>query len=216
MIKLDHRSVIFISGSDSISFLQNILTNDINAILEKPVYALMLTPQGKLLYDFFVLKHPNLENTIIADIPKKYQDAIIAKLQMYKLRMNVTIEVAQHFGVYANFDNMVNSKDVYLNNNECNLLRYDDPRNPQMGQRLVINEEVKNSKVTMIRAESDEEYHKLRKRFNILEVGLDIEPQSDFAARLGFYELNAISLTKGCYVGQEVTIRILRKNSNLS
>src|SRR5262245_8080778 len=89
-IPLENRSIISISGSDNGKFLQGLITNDIKKCNEqRTIYALMLTPQGKFLYDFFISK---LDEQFLLDCNTAQLAEIIKKLQMYKLRSNVVIE----------------------------------------------------------------------------------------------------------------------------
>ncbi|MCE3233399.1 MAG: Large exoprotein, partial [Rickettsiaceae bacterium] len=93
-IPLENRSILSISGSDARTFLQGLITNDINKVTEnQAIYALMLTPQGKFLYDFFITLSGD---TFLIDCNKARMSEIIKKLSMYKLRSDVKIEAAEY------------------------------------------------------------------------------------------------------------------------
>ena len=101
-VALPHRHVISISGDDTIEFLQGLITNDIDLVADDhAIYSALLTPQGKLLHDFFVL---TLDNKIYLDCETaRYQD-LITRLTRYRLRANVDIrDTEDEFIVYALF-----------------------------------------------------------------------------------------------------------------
>ena len=86
---LEDRGIIFINGLDCKNFLQNIITNDINKVTEKSsCFASLLTPQGKFLYDFLIIKH---KNGYFFDCEKKQADELIKQLSIYKLNSKVEI-----------------------------------------------------------------------------------------------------------------------------
>ena len=87
IIILKDRDIISVSGSDSASFLQNVITNDINKLNKSnSLYSALLTPQGKYLYDFFVLKHG--KNYLI-DCESETTENLLSCFQKYKLNANI-------------------------------------------------------------------------------------------------------------------------------
>ena len=178
---LNYRCVIKVSGKDAGGFLQGIISNDIESVNESTnIYALMLTPQGKILYDFFIYNH---EEGYFLDIDKEYAEEIILKLKMYKLRSDVVIEKTDNLNVY--FDDSDGSKEKK------------DPRG--WGSRFITSTELKASDIG--------NYHEQRIVKLIPEYNKDIKPGEFFTHHLGMDDIGAISYTKGCYVGQEVVAR---------
>ncbi|MDE0760749.1 MAG: folate-binding protein [Planktomarina sp.] len=84
------RGIIQITGSDRVSFLQNLITNETSAIGLH--YAALLNPQGKYIADFFVLVR---QNDILVDVAKVLQSALASRLTMYRLRADVKIEMIE-------------------------------------------------------------------------------------------------------------------------
>lgn len=182
-----NRSVISISGEDKKTFLQGLITNDINKANEsQAIYALMLNPQGRFLYDFFIIEHAG---KLLLDVTKEKVDEIIKKLSFYKLRSKVVIAPEPDLIV------------AWGLNKIDTIIVFADPRNEQMGWRAIIN----NNEAV----QNQEDYH----QYNLHRLHLKIPDDSDLTfdkslpLEFDFDNLNAISYQKGCYVGQETTAR---------
>ena len=185
---LEHRAVFRLEGSDREKFLQGIISNDI--VNQNSCYALILSPQGKILFDMFLLKH---DDNIIIECHKDYKENLIQKLKMYKLRADVEIiDDMQDYYVY--FDN--NSQELGL----------EDTRFKDKYYRIYTKENLPQTQNIA--------YLDLRIENIIPEFGLDIEPNKCFAMEYNMDRLNAISFKKGCFIGQEVTARM--KNNLLN
>ena len=196
-IDLTTRTVIEISGEDSRDFLQGLITNDINNLdKENSIYALMLTPQGKFLYDFFIYKY---EEKILLDCDLEKIDEIKKKLSMYKLRSKVIIEnAADKYKIIAVTENLQNDK----------LKIYSDPRSCKLPLRIITAE--KDNPVfddNNLRQGSFSDYEKLR-ILNAIPSDKDMGFNNSFPLDYGMDNHNAIDYKKGCYVGQEVTARM--------
>ncbi len=186
---LENREVIVISGKDRGKFLQGIITNDVGKInLDSYLYALMLSPQGKLLYDFFILER---DDSYLLDCPKPYVEEIIKKFNIYKLRSDITIS------------NQPTDYKVYASFSKINALFFPDPRDGNLGFRAIID-----PTISLIGAPQDIEKYDIQ-RINLLIPDMvdDLESGAYFPLELHLDELNAIDYKKGCYVGQEVTAR---------
>ena len=86
---LKDRGIVFINGKDANEFLQNIVTNDINKVSEtSSCFASLLTPQGKYLFDFIIVKH---KNGYFLDCEKKQADKLVDRLNIYKLNSDIEI-----------------------------------------------------------------------------------------------------------------------------
>lgn len=182
MFKLEDRSVIKISGKDSVSFLQGLLTNDVSKLSEEHfLYALLLTPQGRIISDLFLKKS---EQHILADIPKSQKTSILAKFKLYKLKSDVS------------FEDLDSSIGVFVSKQE-DLEMHLDPRSSKLGYRgfKPLNHEIMLSNF---------DYHTSRIKLSIPDFDMDMEIAKSLPIDFDMNDLNALSFTKGCYVGQEV------------
>lgn len=176
------RRLLRITGSDAKTFLQGLLTNDLDKIEQGLVYTAMLTPQGKYLADFFVLRDGD---TILLDTDAQQTDMLAKRLTMYKLRADVTItEDARH--MTRGLDPMPAGA-------------FADPRHPALGWRAYDGQ-----------PGDDTDWTALEVQHIIPQAGIELTPDS-FLLEMGFERLNGVDFKKGCYVGQEVTARMKHK-----
>src|SRR3982751_1742406 len=98
---LDDRAVIAISGPEARPFLQGLVTNDVAGGLAPGIglYTALLSPQGKILFDFFVTEG---DGALLLDCARGSRDTLLRKLKMYKLRARVDVEARDQLGVYSN------------------------------------------------------------------------------------------------------------------
>lgn len=183
---LSDRAVIAIAGDDAREFLQGLITNDIYKVAaDKALFAAMLTPQGKFLYDFFIIKQ---DGRLLLETDSKAAADMIKRLNMYRLRSKVEIAALPETKVGAEWGGGVHSA----------VIQYQDPRLPELGTRIIGNE---------LALEDDGVYEKHRLSLGIPAGGIDLETNGAFPMQWGYDKLNAIDFNKGCYVGQEVTAR---------
>ena len=215
---LEDRGLLYVSGEDCKEFLQNIITNNINKVDEKnSCYSALLTPQGKYLYDFNILKH---KSGYFLDCEKKNIDNLFKQLNIYKLRSKVEILNLSNEFVIA-----VISKERFLDmensslNSGCTIkYREDsiflDPRNIELGARIVTNLEklYLSLKKLGLQSADKNEYYKLSHEIGIPQNNTEKLQNKLFGIECNFDELNAIDFKKGCYVGQENTARIKLKD----
>ena len=215
---LEDRGILFIQGSDTKEFLQNLITNDINKVDESnSCFASLLNPQGKYLYDFLVIKH---KKGYFIDCEKKQIEELFKLLNIYKLRSDVEILNLSNEFVVAAF-----SYEKFISFNEAkdllgNTFRYRedpiflDPRNKKLGGRLIINLEKLTLSLKKIDLDSSdsEEYYKFSYDLGILQKNTEKLRNKLFGIECNFEELNGIDFKKGCYVGQENTARIKLRN----
>ncbi len=215
---LEDRGILFIDGADAKDFLQNIITNDINKVNESSsCFASLLTPQGKFLFEFIVIKH---KKGYFIDCEKSQIDELFKQLSLYKLRSEVQIiNLSNEFVVAAlsfeKFKSIEGSKDELgftLKYREDPILL--DPRNKNLGARLIINLEklyMTLKKLELINV-NQKEYYNLSFDLGIPQKNTDKLKNKLFGIECNFEELHAIDFKKGCYVGQENTSRIKLKN----
>ncbi len=215
---LDDRAILYINGEDSRHFLQNLISNDINKITDtNSCFASLLTPQGKFLYEFLIIKH---KLGYFIDCEKTQADGLYKQLSLYKLRSKVQIlNLSNEFIVAAfsyekflTFDKAKNLSGFTIKYREDPIFL--DPRNKKLGARLIINLEklylslkkleLHDAKIT--------EYYSLSHKLGIVPKDLNKLQNKLFGIECNFEELNGIDFKKGCYVGQENTARIKLKN----
>lgn len=181
------RSVLALTGADVPGFLQGLVTNDIRPLERGPgiVWAALLTPQGKYLADFFVLR---TEAGWFIDIARSLAEATLRRLTMYRLRA-----------------------DVHLAPTDLHVLRglgkppagaLADPRHPGLGWRALSP--LPGGPATV-------DWDAIRVEHLIPEGGIELVPDDSYILEHGFERLHGVDFRKGCYVGQEVTARMKHK-----
>jgi len=197
---LNDRSVLAISGPPASGFLQGLITNDMGRLeTEKAVYAALLTPQGKILFDFLVTRAG--DDKFYIDCAAKQQDDLVGRLALYRLRAKVEIAETP-FAVAAAWG----EDDLPDLGNDA--LIFADPRLPKLGLRAIAPTEILKN----IFPNDEDSYHAHRLGLGIPDSA-DLPADSVFALDAGFEELNGVSFSKGCYVGQEVTSRMKHRAS---
>ncbi|WP_440692982.1 CAF17-like 4Fe-4S cluster assembly/insertion protein YgfZ [Candidatus Pelagibacter sp. HIMB1695] len=215
---LEDRSILYINGEDAKDFLQNIISNDINKVNEvNSCFASLLTAQGKFLYEFIIVKH---KSGFLLDCEKHQADGLFRQLSLYKLRSKVEIlNLSNEFVVAAfssekflKFDEAKNQSGFTIKYREDPIFL--DPRNKQLGARLIINlEKLYLSLKKLDLHDTDvNEYYSLSHKLGIVPKDLNKLQDKLFGIECNFEELNGIDFKKGCYVGQENTARIKLKN----
>ena len=215
---LEDRAILYISGSDSKNFLQNLISNDINKVTDNSsCFASLLTPQGKFLYEFIIFKH---KSGYFIDCEKSQSDEILNQLNLYKIRSKVEILnlsnefVVASFG-YEKYLSIDGSKDILgftIKYREDPITL--DPRNKALGARLIINLEklYLSLKKLDLRNDKIENYYNHCHNLGIVPKNLNKLKNKLFGIECNYEELNGIDFKKGCYVGQENTARIKIKN----
>ena len=214
---LEDRGLLYINGEDSKEFLQNIITNDIDNVRENSsCFAALLSPQGKYLYDFLIVKH---KLGFLLDCEKKIIDDLFKQLNLYKLRSRVEIINLSNEFVVANLskekflelENSENKPGLTIKFREDPILL--DPRLSDLGARLIINLEklylsLKKLELNIVDAD---EYYNFSHELGIPQIDTKNLQNKIFGIECNFEELNGIDFKKGCYIGQENTARIKLK-----
>ena len=215
---LDDRAILYINGLDAKEFIQNLISNDINKVSDvNSCFSSLLTPQGKFLYEFIIVKH---KSGYILDCEKPQAEELFKQLSLYKLRSKVEILNLSNEFVVAVF-----SHEKFLTFNEAKnqpgyTIKYRedpiflDPRNKELGARLIINLEklYLSLKKLDLHDSNLKEYYSLSHGLGIVPKDLNKLKDKLFGIECNFEELNGIDFKKGCYVGQENTARIKLKN----
>ncbi|CUH52501.1 CAF17-like 4Fe-4S cluster assembly/insertion protein YgfZ [Shimia marina] len=178
------RTILRISGKDTSSFLQGLITNDLDRLNDGLLYAAILTPQGKYLADFFLKRD---EHDILLDVSAAQAQMLQQRLTMYKLRADVAIEATDlhlHRGLGpAPEDGAA------------------DPRLAALGWRAYRD---------TVPTETDIDWTKIYVTHCVPNAGTELDENS-YILEMGFERLNGVDFRKGCYVGQEVTARMKHK-----
>ena len=211
---LDDRGFVFVNGGDAKDLLQNIITKDITTVTDNnSSFASILTPQGKYLIEFFIIKHGD---GYLLDCEKSNVEQLIEIFSNYKLRSKVNFNNESN-----NYAAAIISKDKFISlENGKNSLGFTiqyrtnpifmDPRNELIGARLISSLEklhLSIKKLNLKIANKDDYYNKCYE-IGIPEKNLNKLKEKIFGIENNLEELNALDFKKGCYVGQENTSRI--------
>ncbi|MDA9861838.1 folate-binding protein [Candidatus Pelagibacter sp.] len=215
---LEDRGILYINGAGANEFLQNMISNDINKVNEdNSCFASLLTPQGKFLFAFIVVKH---KSGYFIDCEKSQTEALFKQLSIYKLRSKVEIMNLSNEFVIAAFSREKFLKFEGAKDQPGNTIKYRedsillDPRNKDLGARLIINLEklYLSLKKLDLKDSPIAEYYELSHELGIAQKEMNKLQNKLFGIECNFEELNGIDFKKGCYVGQENTARIKLKN----
>jgi folate-binding protein YgfZ len=195
---LDDRAVLAISGPQARDFLQGLVTNDVAGGLAPGtgLYTALLSPQGKILFDFLVTEG---DGALLLDVARDAADALLKKLKMYRLRARIDLELREQLGVYVHLDGHPENRPVLYADR---AVTFADPRLAALGPRSIGAKAEMPANLPGARA-----YHQQRLALGVPEAG-DFGFEKIFALDAGLEELNGVSFTKGCYIGQELTSRM--------
>ena len=180
---LPDRALISVAGDGALAFLHNLLTVDLTET--KPAYGALLTPQGKILHDVFVVPEGD---TIWIDVAQVQAAELLKRLVMYRLRAKLDIRLRGDRQVAVASDQ----------------LAYADPRLAAMGFRAIVDAGA---------LPQGEGYHAARIQNGLADSVADIGTGEMFVHEANLDQLNGVSFTKGCYVGQEVVSRVHHKHT---
>jgi folate-binding protein YgfZ len=212
------KGFLSVSGIDSPDFLQNIISNDIKKVNDNNcIFASLLTPQGKFLFEFIILKRKEI---YLIECSNELIDALFDKLNNYKLRSEIEIKIEKSLiSVDIPF---LNFKKININNlnqiNYKNYVIFEDPRIKNTLARAIIEQSETKDFLNDFNIEvSNEKYLFEEKLFKLGIPSKNISKLQNqiFALEANLLELNGIDKKKGCYIGQENTARMnLKKKIN--
>lgn len=198
-----HRVVLAVAGADARSILQDVITNDLGGLeTGQIVYAALLTPQGKYLFDFFVL--PGDGDQLLIDVARDRAADLAQRLSMYCLRRDARIEGVAPLHVFLIWGD---GPPVAWPDGAQAL---GDPRDPGLGWRVYAPDGAVMSLPEIELAERSQ-YDAMRISLAVPETGIELVPEDTYILEAGFERLNGVDFRKGCYVGQEVTARMKHK-----
>jgi folate-binding protein YgfZ len=181
----DDRKVLALTGRDCDTFLQGLISNDIRHLAQGPVYAALLTPQGKYLADFLLVRQGD---TILLDLHKSLADPTLRRLTLYRLRADVQIAPTDLI--------------VTRGLGPAPQGAVADPRHPALGWRHYGTTPGTAPQI---------DWDAIRVAHCIPESGIELIPNDTYLLEAGFERLHGVDFRKGCYVGQEVTARMKHK-----
>ncbi len=186
---LASRAVIAVSGPDWRSFLQGLLTQDVETLAVGELrFAGLLTPQGKLLYDLFVA---GIDDGALLDVAAAHRDAILTRLTLYRLRAKVELAASDR-PVIAVFSGEVSGEGLYA-----------DPRLPALGARAYDDRQTN----------ADEDAYEDHRLALGVPGPADWGSEATYPIEANFDLLAGIDFKKGCFVGQETTSRMKRRGT---
>ena len=175
------RQIIEVTGPDRVGFLQGLVTNDVT---RAPVWAAMLTPQGKYLADFLIVPQGD---ALLIDVDARLADDLVRRLSMYRLRSDAAIAPT--------------GMTVSCGTGPAPEGAITDPRHPALGWRLYGADG----------GDDGSDWDAIRVAHTIPETLVELIPNETFPLEAGFERLHGVDFRKGCYVGQEVTARMKHK-----
>lgn len=207
--RLPDRGVLSVGGPDARPFLQGLLSNDVERLSpERALYAALLTPQGKYLFDLILVDRGE---AIWLDVEAARRAELLQRLSMYRLRAKVVLD-----DVSDDLEVVAIAPEVPVDCREpgsCAPLDggavLADPRLVALGRRAILPRRAVASTLGALGlVEGDaERYERLRLELGVPAPPHDLVVQRSLLLESNFEELHGVSFTKGCYVGQELTAR---------
>ncbi len=199
------RTILEMVGSDARAVLQGIVTNDVDRLGEAGcLYAALLTPQGKYLFDFFLLDGE--AGGVLIDVASSRADALMTRMKMYCLRRDAKLERRDDLGVALVWTDGAEP----LEEPEGSTVVI-DPRSAALGWRVYGSDVAASLAALGIETRARADYDALRVSHIVPETDCELVPEESFILEMGFERLSGVDFRKGCYVGQEVTARMKHK-----
>lgn len=203
---LGSRALLAVQGADAPDFLQGLISNDIRKVTpQRAIYAALLSPQGKYLFDFLILPWGD---GFALDVASARADDLLKRLSMYKLRAQVTLSRLESIMVAARWGDECIGEAGSMMLLTSGALLLCDPRHARLGQRIVgTREQVEAVLGSAVGMEDENSYHAHRIALAVPEGSADMVVDKSLLMEFGFEPLHGVDFAKGCYVGQEVTAR---------
>jgi hypothetical protein len=200
------RGIILIEGKDRFKFIQGIISNDIELLRKKPsIYSSLLTPQGKFQYDFFI---SNFKEKFYLECNISEQEELISKFMMFKLRLDVKVSINSDYNIILS-----KKKLNFSERNSSIIFSFYDPRfDNSFFSRTYADSNFLNEIKKQYVEIDEKRYETLRLNYCIPDFSIDATKAKSLLLEMRFDELNGISWTKGCYMGQEITARMKYRN----
>lgn len=215
---LPNRGVLQITGPDARDFLQNLITNDMGRVSpDCAIYAALLTPQGKYLFDFFVAQLGGGETgSFLLDCEAARSADLAKRLGFYKLRAKLAISDLSNIMGVAAYLGPEGRRVTQCPEQPGAAIQwpdgvvFTDPRLPDMGARAILPVDA----IARLGGEIPvQAYDRLRLEFGLTDGARDIQVDKYFLLEASFEELNGVDFKKGCYVGQELVSRMKHRDA---
>jgi folate-binding protein YgfZ len=194
ILKLENRAVLRLSGAETVSFLNGLVTNDVELVKDGAVYGALLTPQGKFLFDMIIVADGD---DLLLDIEAERKPQLLQRLMMYKLRADVEIS-EEDASVWA------------LIGGDADFgVQFKDPRHKALQSRVISKDNP--SPDAEVLAQTD--YEERRIRHGVPDGSRDMMVEKYFWLETNAEKINGVSFTKGCFVGQELTARMKHRTT---
>ncbi|MFV9839209.1 MAG: folate-binding protein YgfZ [Aaplasma endosymbiont of Hyalomma asiaticum] len=205
MFRLANRGIIKMVGPDAAQFLHNITTNDV--ISMKPnssIYNLILNSKGRYLFDFFLVK---CAACFLLDCYRSDIEEMLELLRLYKMMSKVKMRSCDEYFVAIDTNKQTGScGETFML--EPGVIMFQDPRHENMGVRYIV--ECSNEHSAVIPEQDEKEYEYRMQSNTVVDCRKSMIRGESFPLHYGLDKLNAISYTKGCYMGQETVARMYR------
>ena len=206
---LEDRSILEVGGAEARDFLQNLITNDVDLLSDdQTIYAALLTPQGKYLYDFLIAQK---DSAILLDVHTHQMAGLLRKLMMYRLRADGTLEdTSGQWAIYAllgDVDGLGQDRGACIQLD--GTLIYRDPRTARIGARAILPRDRADTILTglgFVEA-GRADYEDRRISLGVVDGLQDMEEEKTLLLEANFEALHGVAFDKGCYIGQEQTAR---------
>src|SRR3712207_1907347 len=203
-VHLADRGVVRVSGEDAKTFLDNLITCDLDRVSPHMArFGALLTPQGKILFDFLVFQAPGeIGGAYYLDVLRVYAPDLAKRLGFYKLRAKVVVEdLSDSLSLVAGWD-------APRPEEEAGLV-VEDPRVPALGWRAIVAAE----DAAEFARDAAEVYHAHRIALGVPEGGRDFLFGGASPHEALMDQLQGVDFDKGCYVGQEVVSRMQHRGT---
>lgn len=207
---LDSRAVVSIRGDDRKTFLQGLISQDMDKVTpSRAAYGAFLTPQGKYLHDFCIAA---VDEAILLDCEADRAGDLIARLERFRLRADVVMAIEDDLAIVAIFGD-TSPKD--LGRTPGSAQRFEsgtifiDPRHIDLGCRAILPRQGASEALENAGFEAglSTAYDALRISLTIPDGSRDLEIEKTILLEANFDQLNGVDWEKGCYLGQELTAR---------
>ncbi len=199
---LSDRSVLRVGGEDAHKLLQGVITNNLDRAQDgAAIHAGLLSPQGKILFDFFVVA---AGDGFLIEVAREKAAELVKRLGFYRLRAKVEIAEAPEFTVAAAWGGEASPP--------AGAIAYADPRLAALGARLLLSSGEDAAGLGCEPA-SEGDYHAMRIALGVPEGGRDYVFGDAFPHDAMFDQLNGVDFKKGCFVGQEVVSRMQHRGT---
>jgi len=206
------RALLTMTGGDARAVLQGVVTNDVARLAPgRAVYAALLTPQGKYLFDFFLVEH---DGAVLIDVAADRALALAKRLGMYCLRRDARVAPVEGLGVGLVWPGGAEARPPTPSTPPGQTVTVvADPRHRGLGWRVYAPDPAAALAAIGAAAASRDAYEARRVAALVPESGVELVPEDTFILEAGFERLDGVDFRKGCYVGQEVTARMHHKTA---